>query len=191
MRIENVNVYGLNESVIASGLPMTAIGCNSDYDIERAKKLGRAKPSSGHDCYLKGIIVQFDMSLSQAMLSQIERYHFIDIVSSQSKMHRIETVTEDDFNVYVDEHIIDKFIEYKDSILSKVEEGRLSKNTALQCLVYSCPCGLEMTARFTTNYLQLKTILKQRRYHRLDEWQEFCDWIVELPKFAQLCLGGE
>ena len=39
-----------------------------------------------------------------------------------------------------------------------------------------------------TNYQQLKTIYKQRRNHRLTEWQEFCDWIETLPMFKELVL---
>ena len=48
-------------------------------------------------------------------------------------------------------------------------------------ILYSNPAGFKITARMTTNYRQLKTIYKQRRYHRLPEWQIFCDWLETLP----------
>ena len=35
---------------------------------------------------------------------------------------------------------------------------------------------------FTTNYLQLKTIYQQRKNHRLEEWDTFCEFIKWLPR---------
>ena len=43
------------------------------------------------------------------------------------------------------------------------------------------PMGYELWAGISTNYLQLKTIYKQRRWHKLDDWREFCAFIEGLP----------
>jgi len=43
-----------------------------------------------------------------------------------------------------------------------------------------------MVMRITTNYLQLKTIYRQRKNHKLPEWRIFCDWILSLPEFKEL-----
>ena len=51
------------------------------------------------------------------------------------------------------------------------------------------PSGLELTARMTTNYRQLKTIYAQRKNHRLPEWRRFCEWIEDLP-MSELIIGG-
>ena len=48
-------------------------------------------------------------------------------------------------------------------------------------LLYNCPVGLQLTARMTTNYRQLKTIYRQRKNHALPEWKAFCKWIETLP----------
>jgi hypothetical protein len=48
-------------------------------------------------------------------------------------------------------------------------------------LLYNAPAWLELTARMTTNYRQLKTIYAQRRNHLLPDWQMFCDFIETLP----------
>ena len=54
-------------------------------------------------------------------------------------------------------------------------------------LLYSTPSGLKLTARVTTNYLQLMTMYQQRHHHRLPEWRQFCDeLIVKLPLFDDL-----
>ena len=46
---------------------------------------------------------------------------------------------------------------------------------------FKVPSGMELTARMTTNYRQLKTIYRQRKDHRLPEWREFCRWLETLP----------
>ena len=56
-------------------------------------------------------------------------------------------------------------------------------------MLYTNPCGLKLTARMTTNYLQLKTIYHQRKNHRLQEWQDFCKWIETLPYAKELICG--
>ena len=49
-------------------------------------------------------------------------------------------------------------------------------------LVSNCPMGLELFMRVSTNYLQLKTIYKQRKNHKLKEdWGAICNMIEGLP----------
>ena len=53
-------------------------------------------------------------------------------------------------------------------------------------IVSNCPYGIELFMRCTTNYLQLKTIYKQRKKHKLKEdWGAFCEWIEQLPFFEE------
>jgi hypothetical protein len=51
------------------------------------------------------------------------------------------------------------------------------------------PVGFELTARMTTNYRELKTIYAQRRTHRLEDWQVFCDFIETLPYAKELIIN--
>jgi len=83
MKIENIKVYGLEQAVKVSGYPMQ----NENYSEERAKRLGSCQPGAGHDCFLKGIIVTADITAPQYFWLQFQRYHFADIISSESKMH--------------------------------------------------------------------------------------------------------
>lgn len=198
-KVSNVNVYGFTESIVASGYPMATQPCEDmnhkvyevgldSNEMKRAKTLGSAKAGSGHDCYLKGIIVQFDLTLSQVAWQQIQRYHFIDFISSMSKMHRIHKVDlKEQCNGYVDKRVLDVVQENLDLFNHYTEEGQkgLAKEYWLKA-VYNTPCGLELTARMTTNYLQLKTIYNQRKNHKLPEWKVVCDMIEALPHFVTL-----
>lgn len=198
MKINNVRVYGLEESMAASSYPMAINQIDMDNDMELlracnaqervAKKLGSAESGSGHDCYLKGIIVQFDITMSQVLYPQISRYHFIDFVSSMSKMHRITKLDlTNAFHESTDPIITGRFTDLV-NLYNAAEESGIKQNL-LERIYYSVPMGLELTARMTTNYLQLKNIYFQRKCHRLKEWREVCNWIESLPQFRELVLG--
>ena len=57
-------------------------------------------------------------------------------------------------------------------------------------MVYNIPLGFELTAGMITNYRCLRNIYFQRRNHRLQEWQVFCDWIETLPMADKLITVG-
>jgi hypothetical protein len=193
MKIDNVKIYGLEESIVASGYPlrtntdsMTDLINSEDKELSskhltRAINLGSTQVGSGHSQYLIGIIVQFDLTFTLKAWIELERYHFIDFVSSQSTMHCINKFDlRSQYNEYVDERIIIIMEELKD----KYNETKDKKDYLR--LLYSNPSGFQLTARMTTNYSQLKTICPQRKHHKLPEWREFCKWALTLPMFKQL-----
>ena len=155
-------------------------------------KLATSGIGQAHDQFLTGITVQFDLTCSNKMWVEAERYRFLYFVSSQSTMHRITQFNLDEaYNEYVDRDVVDimkdKVWAYNDMI-KKTNSGFIDsqdfqeelKRKYLEIL-YTNPAGFELTARMTTNYRQLKTIYAQRKNHRLPEWREFCKWIETLP----------
>lgn len=188
--IENMRVYGLENSIRVAKFPKSV---KADKEDCKAKEfhsiLGSCKTGSGHDCFLKGIVVQFDLTIPQYMWMQAERYHFFDIVSSQSKMHKILSMNiKEQCNSYVDENIISVLNSYISMYMNSEDNYR--KEIIFKKILSNCPMGLMLTAGITTNYLQLKTIYYQRKNHRLDEWKDFCYVIESLPMFKELILGG-
>lgn len=150
---------------------------------KRTTKLASCDTGTGHDNFLNGIIVQFELTFSIKAWTEAQRYHFLDFISSQSTMHRISQFDiRTQCNEYVDEAIIKRVEELKEIYLqTKSPEDYLK-------LLYNVPTGFQLAAGMTTNYRQLKTILQQRETHRLPEWREFCKWIRTLPHFEELCL---
>ena len=192
--ISNVKVYGLEESIKRAKYPMsTNVGkLNSDL-TSGIVSLAKSERGSGHDQWLTGVIVQFDLTFTVKAWTEAQRYHFLDFVSSQSTMHRITRFNLDNQYVkYVDQRIIDimkeKIRDYNDLCNALIPQScdsveayeKLKKEKYLEIL-YSNPCGFKLTAGMTTNYRQLKTIYAQRKNHRLPEWRAFCEWIKTLP----------
>lgn len=182
MKISKVKVYDLEESVAASKYPMAVdtSSCTSEI-TNTTTKLGGSKRGSGHDNYLHGVLVSFDLTFTNKAWVELERYHFMEFVSSQSTMHRIAKFDlKEQYNKYVDTRIIEIMNDKKDTYnRTKDPEDYLR-------LLYSNPAGFELAARLTTNYGQLKTMYIQRHNHRLPEWCDFCDWILTLPHFTKL-----
>ena len=182
--INNVKVYGLEESIKASKYPMSVDISKLNGDLTTtAVKLAQSKAGEGHDNWLLGVVVQFDLTCSVKMWTEAQRYHFLDFVSSQSTMHRIAKFNLDEvYSEYTDSRIIE--------IMKQLVEEYNASPTPENYLriLYSNPCGMKLTARMTTNYRQLKTIYTQRRTHRLPEWRDFCTWIETLPH-AELIVG--
>lgn len=203
--VSNAKVYGLDESIRRAKFPMSVDINNVSADLTKGiKSLAQSAHGEGHDQWLTGVIVQFDLTFSNKGWVEAERYHFLDFVSSQSTMHRITKFDLDKaYNEYVDKRIVEimkeKVRDYNDycvsletSLLPQSQEALKifedEKKRKYLEILYSNPAGFEITAGMTTNYRQLKTIYSQRKNHRLPEWREFCRWIETLPH-SELIIG--
>ena len=201
-------VYGLEESLVASGFPMLAeydgdsfksgvdaIRCGGcQMHSGRAQKLAGCPMGTGHDNFMCGIVVQFNLTAPRYLWHEVQRYHFMDIVSCTSTMHMLMKTLEKcmisgDHDVVLDRlcgrmsksmprEVMDGFYAYAKSVM---ESRSLDDRDKLLKLKLALPEGWMQTGRITTNYRQLKTVYAQRRNHRLPEWREFCGWIETLP----------
>ena len=193
MKIENVKVYDLEESIIASGYPLRTIAQIKEIeekDLNRAEKLSvlSVRDNGAHGQFLTGIRVAFDLTFSNKAWVEAERYRFLEFVSSQSTMHRITKFDLDkQYNQYVDPRVID-IMKEKVSKYNNMEDSPDKVEKYLEIL-YTNPAGFELTARMTTNYRCLKNIYKQKKNHRLPEWREFCKWVETLPYAKELILS--
>ncbi len=187
--IKNTEVYGIEKAVKASGNPMRTVIQSSpcdEKDFLRANKLGSTRSGEGHDNFLKGILVQMDVTAPLYWWKQAQRYHWFDFVSSQSTMHCLlkfdpetQCVPETNKEILA---IIRKLIEEYNAL----DNEDPKKKAKWRELVASLPCGFCLGATMTTNYQQLKTMYNQRKAHKLQEWHVFCVWCDSLPHFKEL-----
>ena len=193
--ISNIKVYDLEESMRAAGYPMRA---DLDETLDFTKDWGRAQRltkasrfNAAHAQFLTGIVVNFDLTFSNKAWIEAERYRFLNFVSSQSTMHCITKFgLRNQCNEYVDERIItivQKYIDLYNSLTAQDEETIEFKKNLYLKILYNLPSGFQLTARMTTNYRCLLNIYNQRHDHRLPEWREFCNQLLEeLPFFKEL-----
>ena len=191
VQIENWNVYDLEESVIACRNSMrTTLPEYTKEEFERslprAIKLAKTPSNFGEDNFLCGIRVAFDIKYPNYFTPELQRYHFLDIVSSTSKMHRLVQM---DMDSCFNEYVTAQSKEQMKRLIHSYNEEKSYENFML--VISNCPLGVELFMRCTTNYRALKTIYKQRKTHRLRaDWGAFCKFIEELPYAKELIINS-
>lgn len=200
--MSKIRVYELAESIYASGYPMMVeIPCEQEWEkevfkidmslynnrenshVKRAIKLANSK-GGGHDQFLTGILVSFDLTLTNKMWVEAERYTFLNFVSSQSTMHRITQMNIKGMcSREVDQRCIDVLNE-------KIDKYNQTKSLEdFQEVLDNIPSGFTLTARMTTNYRCLRNMYHQRYTHRNFWWRAFCKQVEELPMARPLIMG--
>lgn len=198
-QITNTEIFGLERAIRTAKYPKAVEIDELDSELTKGiKACANCNTGEGHDNFLKGIVVQFDLTFSNKAWVEAERYHFLDFISSQSTMHKITKFNiKQQCNRYVDRRIID-IVQEKINEYNRLQSLNLSQGVSKERqkmlnelyleILYNVPSGFELTAGMTTNYQQLKTIYQQRRHHRLPDWKMFCDWCETLPMFKELCI---
>ena len=190
LSVKNIKVYDLEESVIACRNAMRtepAEYTKEEFEksLERAIKLANSPSGSGHQTFLSGIRVSFDLIYPNYISPELQRYHWIDIVCSSSKMHRLAKM---DMDACFNEYVTQESREQMKELVELYNNAPTYENFML--LVSNCPQGIELFMRVSTNYLQLRTIVRQRKSHRLrEDWGAFCEWVETLPYAKELIIG--
>jgi hypothetical protein len=193
VEITHVKVYDLKESVIASRNAMRLTPPEyTDEEFEkalpRAIKLAKAGGGSGHSNFRKGIRVSFDIKYPGYFTPELQRYGFVDIVTSSSKMHRLIKM---DMDACFNKYVLPERKAHMKFLIGKYNEN--PSYEMFMTVLSNCPLGIELFMRCSTNYEQLATIYRQRKTHRLKEdWVEgFCKNFIEtLPYSRELILIG-
>lgn len=73
--------------------------------------------------------------------------------------------------------INEDIVAYANDLIDEYKKGIIDWDK----LVSNMPQGIPLTARISTNYLQLRTMYAQRKNHKSKEWRDFCEWIETLP----------
>ena len=192
--VDNWKVYDLKESVIASGFAMrTEKPEYTDEEFEkslaRAMKLAKAGGGSGHSNFRKGIRVSFDIKYPSYFTPELQRYSFMDIVTSSSKMHRLVKM---DMDACFNKYVLPERKAHMKFLIGKYNEN--PSYEMFMTVLSNCPLGVELFMRCSTNYEQLATIYRQRKNHRLrEDWVEgFCkEFIEKLPYAKELIICNE
>ena len=190
MDIINTKIYGLEESLIRSGYPMRSVVEPFGYQgidefnkmLARGEKLGNAPNGSGHDKFLRGILVQADIIAPRYFWQEWDTYHFCESISSQSTQHcatkfNIRKMA----NTYVDPVMLKRLEE----IVKEYNKNPLLTNFLR--IKSNWLEGIELGRGVSTNYNTLKTMHSQREHHQLPEWNVvFEDWLHDLPYVKEL-----
>lgn len=193
MKISNVKVYDLEESVIACRNAMRLelpeyTEEEFHNSLERAVKLCQASKGEVkcHANFRTGIRVSFDIVYPNYISPEMQRYHWFDIVTSSSKMHRLMKM---DFDKCCNQWVSDQTKKQMKALVAQYNASPTEEN--FMRMLSNCPQGILLFMRVSTNYEQLRTIYLQRKSHKLPEWREFCEWIKTLPYADELIICND
>ena len=191
LQIDNWKVYDLKESVIAcrNAMRITPAQITDEEfnaSMPRAIILANSPSGSGHQTFLSGIRVSFDIKYPNYISPELQRYHWIDIVSSSSKMHRLSSM---DMDTCFNKYVTDESKEQMKRLVKKFNDTKSYED--FMVMLSNCPQGIELFMRVSTNYLQLRTLYRQRKTHKLKEdWGEVCEFIEKLPYADEFIIGN-
>jgi hypothetical protein len=185
MKIENTEVYGIKPAIRGMRNPLNSWDKSDSFGDEpygfylgeNDKILSQKLTKAGaeHSKFLRQIQVWVDLSLPRYIWSEFDTYRF-NTKNSCSTMHTLmrKELTNEDFEYRIPQDYIDtlnKEINIKGNIgyiKNLLPEGFIQKRTV------------------NTNYAELLNMYNQRKFHKLPQWHEICEWILKLPYFVDL-----
>lgn len=166
--------------------------CLGENDRQLMEKL--IKGGQPHRKFLRQIFVSVDITAPFYWWKEFDTYKVGTTANSCSTMHKIaaKEFTLDDFSM---EHLSEDVIENPvKSIIKCLNFFRDSYNLNHDKddwwqMIQLLPSSYNQKRTVTMTYENLLNMLEYRRGHKLDEWREFCDWILSLP-YGELLKEG-
>lgn len=195
--------WGKSDSIFRERTGFLMIG---QKDRELMSKL--AALGSSHAKFMRFITVSVDITAPLYFWKEFDTYKVGTVSNSTSTMHSIAVneFTLDDFS---HEHLIDVYLlksvisslnfhrdiynNYDKQQVDDYHKAKISKKDIWWQMIQLLPSSYNQKRTILFNYEVLRNIYSQRKGHKLDEWNDFCDWIESLPCAADLIMvkGGK
>lgn len=160
-----------------------------ENDSELCRNL--CSKTSEHSKFLRMLPVIVTFNAPLYFWKEFDTYKIGTTSNSCSTMH---TLCDKPFELsdFSTEHLNDESI---DILKSNIDRLNVLRNEYLNMpyapdqkdiwwqIIQTLPSSYNQRRTISLNYAVLENIYKQRRYHKLDEWLMFCDWIKTVPYF--------
>lgn len=173
-------------------------------DLDLAQRLIKAGPE--HRKFLRQIFVSVYISLPLSIWKQLDTYKIGTVTNSTSTMHKIQSkpLTRESFEIEQIPYEEQEEMEQRDGIYCAGELSDLFDETIQTCedlrkafnqtkdkrywrkLIELLPESYLQAREYTLNYEVLRSIVHQRKGHKLGEWQKFIHWVHTLPYAEEL-----
>ncbi len=162
-------------------------------DLSLAKRLCIA--GTDHRKFIRMIMVSVDVTAPMYWWKEYDTYKVATVANSTSTMHKITSKPFELSDFSVDRMNEDGITAMK-KLIEALEDLRLkyieTKDKELwYTIIQLLPSSYNQMRTCTLNYETLCNIYYARRNHKLDEWHEYCDWIVGLPYFKELFVDNK
>ena len=214
IKVKNIDVWGFEHAIRGMRNPLNSWDKSDsreinfgnadevsfyigDNDLNLMKKLYQA--GTEHRKYLRQIFVSMDITAPLYWWKEFDTYKVGTVANSCSTMHKIASkeFTLDDFSY---EHLIDEepipctILSGKQFLEGVMNALNHSRDMYIETkdkkwwwqMIQLLPSSYNQKRTITMNYENVVTILKQRKGHKLDEWNTFCGILRELPYIEEI-----
>lgn len=163
----------------------------SDFDLMR--RLVKGGPE--HRKFMRMMPIYARITAPLYFWKEADTYKIGTVSNSCSTMHKIhakEFIIED----FSTEHIYERGSKAYLALVDTIDALNYYRDQYLQSkskedwwqMIQLLPSSYNQTRNLSMNYEVLYSIYNQRQGHKLDEWNEFCEWIETIP-YAALIKG--
>lgn len=161
-------------------------------DLDLARRMIKAGNSDSK--FLRQILVSMDITAPLYWWKECDQYKVGTVTNSCSTMHKLTsralTISDFSFDGKL-EKPEQRYVTDIYTILDICEYNRLKfletgDKGYWRRLIQMLPEAYNQKRTWTANYQVLRAIYFDRRYHKLQEWQDFCARIEKMPYAAQL-----
>ena len=187
IKIENVHVYGIQNAIYALRAPLQSWELSDSNDAtigEKDYKLMKQLISAGtdHSKFLRYIAFDCIITAPIYWWKEMDTYKVGTVRTSTSTMH---TITKKPFlpNDFSWEGLNNNEINTLLRLLNERRNKYLDSKDKdeWKALIQILPESYNQISVWSANYTVLRNIYKSRKYHKLTEWEGFCNMIERLP----------
>lgn len=212
LNIENIDIYGFEAAIRGMRNPKNSWDKSDSYvdlpyndyvlgenDLKLAHTL--AKAGNDHGKFLRMINVTCDITAPLYWWKEFDTYKVGTVANSCSTMHKIhdKEFTLDDFScehLIFDRPVPAKPFSAKESLEIQISILNIYREMFIEYgdkeywwqMIQLLPSSYNQKRTVQLNYAVLKNMYFARKDHKLDEWHTFCDWILGLPHFKEICV---
>lgn len=202
IKLEKTRVVGFEEAIRGMRNPMNSWDRMDSYtdgdefvmgvkDFDLMKKL--AAGGSVHAKYRRMVVVYVDITAPLYWWKEFDTYKVGTVANSCSTMHKIAE-KEFEFSDFSWEHLFIHAQTYNGFVSSAVLKCTIEALNEFRGLylktkdkvywwqlIQLLPSSYNQKRTIMLNYEVLTGLYRSRKGHKLDEWNDFCDWIEKLP----------
>ena len=211
IKVDNLDVWGFEHAIRGMRNPLnswsksdseyqTANFCESEFvigenDLDLMKRLYKA--GTEHRKYLRQIFISLDITAPLYWWKEFDTYKVGTVSNSCSTMHKIASKEFElnDFsydNLYFDitlPYNPSQVLRYTITALNYWRQQYLDTKDKSDWwqLIQLLPSSYNQKRTITMNYENVISIIKQRKNHKLDEWNDLVDYfIANLPYIKEI-----
>ena len=207
IRIENIEVFNFEGALRGMRNPLESWEKSDSYydknntyiigEKDMALALKLIKAGNEHAKFMRQIFVSMDITAPDYWWKEYATYKIGTVENSTSTMHKLTSrlLTENDFSwdrfeietngrnelyysLVIKNHK-KTTLESLNELISRYQETKDKR--IWRAIIQQLPMSFNYRRTCSMNYQVLRNMYFQRRYHKLEEWRDFCEVIEELP----------